>query len=196
MDVKKTTIVMVMLLLFGSFSSKAQNLDVFLNKADAFFKVYVFEGKVDYHRIKIDQTVLNDVLKIAKGIDLEKENAANYQAFWINAYNLAVIKGITDSYPIQSPLDVVGFFDESTYQLAGKSLTLNTIENQELRSRFKDARFHFVLVCGAMGCPPLISAAYLPSTLESQLELQTRKALNGSFLKVDTKKKKWKVHKY
>ena len=58
-----------------------------------------------------------------------------------------------------------------------------------LRAKFKDARFHFVLVCGAIGCPPLISKAYLPNTLETQLETQTKIALNGTFLKVNTKKK-------
>ena len=59
-----------------------------------------------------------------------------------------------------------------------------------MRAQFSDVRFHFVLVCGAVGCPPLINKAYLPNTLEKQLETQTKTALNGSFLKVNTKKKR------
>ena len=189
MDVKKTAIV-VGVLFFGIFSVRAQNLDTFFNKADAFFKAYVSNGKVAYGTIKKDQTALNEVLKIAESISVQKGAAANYQAFWINAYNLSVIKGIVDNYPTNSPLDHAGFFDKTTYNLGGKATTLNAIENKLLRENFKDPRFHFVLVCGALGCPPLISAAYLPSTLESQLESQTRNALNGSFLRVDTEKKK------
>ena len=74
--------------------------------------------------------------------------------------------------------------------MGGKKITLNNIEHKLLRAQFKDARFHFVLVCGAIGCPPLISKAYLPSTLESQLQEQTEIALNGTFLSVNVKKKK------
>jgi len=35
-----------------------------------------------------------------------------------------------------------------------------------------------VLVCGALGCPPLANFAYTPALLEAQLESQTRLALN------------------
>ena len=83
-----------------------------------------------------------------------------------------------------------GFFDKTKYNLAGKSVSLNEIENKLLRANFKDPRFHFVLVCGAIGCPPLISGAYLPSTLDEQFETQTTKSINGNFLKINVKKKR------
>ena len=137
-----------------------------------------------------DPTDLNDLLALAEKISVTKDQANAYQAFWINAYNLSVIKGIIDNYPIKSPLDKAGFFDKTTYKLGGKAITLNDIEHKLLRATFKDARFHFVLVCGALGCPPLINEAYLPDTLEHQLERQTKIALNGTFLKVNTKKKR------
>lgn len=189
MDMKKIAIVMVMLF-FGIFSVQAQSLDSFFNKAEAFFKANVTNGKVAYDAIKKDQTALNEVLKIAEGVSVQKGAAANYQAFWINAYNLSVIKGIVDNYPTNSPLEHTGFFDKTTYNLGGMAITLNAIENTVLRENFKDPRFHFVLVCGALGCPPLISKAYLPNTLELQLETQTKLALNGPFLKADTTNKK------
>ena len=94
---------------------------------------------------------------------------------------------------MNSPLDKKGFFDEKTYSLGGENVTLNTIENKLLREVFKDARFHFVLVCGAIGCPPLISKAYLPKTLDSQMTKQTKLAINGSFLKINTNKKRVEV---
>ena len=83
----------------------------------------------------------------------------------------------------------MGFFDKTTYLLGTKKISLNDIEHNLLRAQFKDARFHFVLVCGAVGCPPLISQAYLPKSLDAQLEMQTKIALNGSFIKVNSKKK-------
>jgi hypothetical protein len=40
-----------------------------------------------------------------------------------------------------------------------------------------DPRVHFALVCGAMGCPPLLPRAYEPDSLERQLDYATRNAL-------------------
>lgn len=167
----------------------SQDINTFFTKADEFFKANVFDGKVAYSKINDNQESLNELLQIADGISVSKDNSKVYQAFWINAYNISVIKGIIDNYPTKSPLDNAGFFDKTTYSLGSKNITLNDIEHKLLRAQFNDARFHFVLVCGAVGCPPLINEAYFPETLETQLETQTKTAINGSFLKVNTKKK-------
>ncbi len=168
-----------MLLLIPS-EGFTQTLSGFFNEADSFFRTYVSEGKVDYDAISNNPEKLNLVLKTAENLSVSSSEAKTYQAFWINAYNLAVIKGIIDNYPLKSPLDKAGFFDAVTYNLGGISVTLNDIENTILRAKFEEPRFHFVLVCGAQGCPPLISRAYLPGSLETSLQQQTIKALNDS----------------
>ena len=186
---KNTVLIIVVLL--GGFSAEAQNLDSFYAQANTFFSVNVSNGKVAYDFINENPETLNEVLKTAEGISVLKSDAKNYQAFWINAYNLSVIKGLIGNYPTKSPLDDKDFFDKTKYSLGGKKVTLNDIENKLLRAQFKDPRFHFVLVCGAIGCPPLISKAYIPNTLESQLQKQAKLALNGTyFIKVNTKKKR------
>lgn len=184
---KKYLILTIALFALKGFS---QDMNLFFNKSDAFFKEYVSNGKVAYSKINSNKEPLTDVLKLAETISVSKSDAKNYQAFWINAYNLSVIKGIIDNYPTKSPLDNAGFFDKTTHHLGGKTITLNDIEHKLLRAQFKDPRFHFVLVCGALGCPPLISEAYLPNTLNSQMDVQTKVALNGDFLKVNVKKKR------
>lgn len=171
-------------------SVNAQDLSTFFSKTNTFLQTHVNEGKVDYKAIHKEQSNLDEILKIAQGISVDVSDADKYKAFWINAYNLSVIKGVIDNYPTKSPLDNAGFFDKTTYNLAGKAITLNDIEHKLLRAQFNDARFHFVLVCGALGCPPLISEAYMPETLNKQLDAQTKIALNGTFLKVNTKKKR------
>lgn len=188
-------LVIIAALLLISVSSKGQDLSMFFSKSDAFFKTYVTDGKVAYSNINSNPKALNEVLNIAKAISVNKEDAGNYQAFWINAYNLSVIKGLIDKYPTKSPLDNPGFFDKTKHNIGGKNITLNDIEHKLLRAQFNDARFHFVLVCGAVGCPPLISQAYLPETLDEQLEAQTKKAINGDFLIVNTKKKRIQASK-
>lgn len=168
----------------------AQNTSEFFSKTDTFFKTYVKDGKVAYQDIKSNPGGLNELLDLAKGISISKSDANTYQAFWINGYNLSVIKGIVDNYPIKSPLDKAGFFDKITYDIGGKNTTLNDIENKLLRANFpKEARFHFVLVCAGLGCPPIIGNAYLPNTLDAQLQKQTELSLNNpSFVKLKGKK--------
>ncbi|NER14756.1 DUF547 domain-containing protein [Leptobacterium flavescens] len=162
---------------------------LFFEKADAFFKTYVSNGKVDYASIHKSPEKLNEILEIANKVSVSKDDANTYQAFWINAYNISVIKGIIDKYPTNSPLANPGFFDKTKHNIGGKKIILNDIENKLLRAQFDDARFHFVLVCGALGCPPLIDEAYLPNTLDAQLTRQTKLALNNpNFIKVKKNK--------
>ena len=171
-------------------SISAQDLDEFFNSTDSFFKTNVMDGKVKYADIKNNPKTLNAILESAKGISVSETDAATYQAFWINAYNLLVIDGIVKNYPLKSPLDVAGFFDKKKHEIGGKSVTLNGIENDLLRAKFPtEARFHFVLVCAGLGCPPIINTAYTPKTLESQLQKQTVMALNNpTFIKVNKNK--------
>ena len=172
-------------------TSNAQDLTSFFSKTDMFLKKNVSNGKVDYQTIKNDATLLNEVLEIAAKIDVSKETVNSQKAFWINAYNLSLIKGIVSKYPVKSPLDIAGLFDKGTYTINGKKYTLNDIENKMIREKYNDPRVHFVLVCGANGCPPIINASYLPETLEEQLNKQAKLALNNpNFIKVNAATKK------
>ncbi|WP_062054459.1 DUF547 domain-containing protein [Aquimarina longa] len=184
---KKITILLLILFVQFGFSQDTKD---FFAKSDHFFKTYVSNGRVRYKAIKKDPSSLEELLEMAATIKVAKNQVKTYQAFYINAYNLAVIKGIIDQYPTRSPLDSKGFFDKITYVLGGKKTTLNDLENTTLRKNFpNEARFHFVLVCAGLGCPPIINSAYKPSILEKQLQSQTVKALNNpNFIKVKGKK--------
>ncbi|GGX22497.1 DUF547 domain-containing protein [Aquimarina muelleri] len=184
---KKTLIVLFVLSIQFGFSQTTAD---FFNKTDRFLKTHVSNGRVDYKSIKKKPSGLDELLRIASKIKVDKSKTTTYQAFYINAYNLAVIKGIIDNYPTKSPLDIKGFFDKNTYALAGNKITLNNLENNILRKNFpNEARFHFVLVCAGLGCPPIIATAYRPTVLEKQLQQQTVKALNNpDFIKVKGEK--------
>ncbi|MDO6473107.1 DUF547 domain-containing protein [Maribacter sp. 1_MG-2023] len=186
----KRTLIQTLFFLLIVTSVSAQDVATFFNKSDSFFKTNVVDGKVKYAAIKNNPEALNAVLESAKGITVSKSDAATYQAFWINVYNLLVIDGIVKNYPLKSPLDVAGFFDKTKHEVGGKSITLNGIENDLLRAQFPtEARFHFVLVCAGLGCPPIINTAYKPAELESQLQKQTVLALNNpNFIKVNKNK--------
>ena len=185
-----TRLTICLLILASPIPVSSQAPVTFFENADAFFAQHVREGRIDYAAIKANPGPLNALMKQAAGISVSRESAANYQAFWINAYNLAVIQGIVANYPVKSPLDIPGFFDQTTYNLGGGKYTLNAIENQLLRPVFPDEpRFHFVLVCAGLGCPPIIAAAYLPGKLVMQLQQQTERALNNpGFIQIKGKR--------
>ena len=166
----------------------------FFENADLFFAKYVMKTKVDYARLKSDREELNALVKSIETYDLKNASAMNEQAFLINAYNLLVIKSIVEKYPINSPMSADGFFDDEKFMIAGQSLTLNQIENDLLRKKFKDARVHFVLVCAAVSCPPIMPFAYKPEQLDKQMTEQTVLAMNDRvFIRVDDATKKVNV---
>lgn len=164
----------------------AQDNSKFFDLADDFFQKYTQNGQVKYAEIQQNPKALNELLAVAKKASVSRENEAEFKAFWINAYNLATINGIVQQYPVASPMDIEGFFDKRYHSIGGKSLTLDKIEHDVLFGNFpEEARFHFVLVCAAKGCPPLLTRAYRPETLEQQLQSQTEKTLNDpGFVKV------------
>jgi len=140
---------------------------------------------VDYKAI--DHTELNALADEIASYPLEGSSKDEALAFYINAYNILTVKNVLDNNIPASPLDVSGFFDGIEHNIAGKSMTLNNLENDVIRPQYGDARIHFALVCGAVGCPPLTKDAFRPATLSKQLDKRTRAAMNSSsFLRVDT----------
>ena len=182
-----TTVLLGMCLTAGI---RAQVPDSFFDRADNFFREHVADGRVDYKRIREQPESLDRLMAGIRDLDVTAAEPSVYKAFWINAYNLTVIHQVVIHYPLGSPLEVPGFFDRNIYRIAGQVVTLNFIENELLRARYpNEPRFHFVLVCAGLGCPPLIDRAYRPETLDMQLEEQTRLALNNpDFIRTGGKK--------
>jgi len=157
----------------------------FFDATDAFLKAHVENGKVLYGKAQNSPELAALVQEIGT-LSTEEWDATTKQAFYINAYNLLTIQAAAKAYPIGSVLQVNGFFDAKKHLVTGKNITLNELEKEWLLKEFGDARFHFVLVCGALDCPPITDFAYRPEQLDAQLEQQTRLALNDpDFIRVD-----------
>ncbi len=177
--------VLAVLLLSVVMANAQNSVSDFFTKADTFFSSYVKDGKVAYNKLSKNDKELAALIDMSNTIAVDKSDENTYKAFWINVYNLGVIEQIVENYPVNSPMKINGFFSGNKRNLGGKKITLNDIENKLLRGNFKEPRFHFVLVCGAVSCPPIVDYAYTPSQLESQLEKQTKLALNNDdFIRV------------
>lgn len=191
----KKIVLSVILLLF-TVLSYGNELDSFFDDANSFFKLYVKNGGVAYDRISKNSTDIENLYKTIGGMNLSGANDASKKAFYINAYNLVVIYWVVNQYPLKSPMDNSGFFDKVKHTVAGESLTLNALEINKLLLPYKDARFHFALVCAAKSCPPLANVAFIPDQLEKQLNDRTVLTINNKdWLMVNATKKKVSISK-
>ncbi len=103
-------------------------------------------------------------------------------AFWINAYNANTIKLILKKYPVKSITDLDGGkpWDVKWIKIGSKTYSLNNIEHDIIRPRYKDARIHFAVNCAAASCPPLPNKAFTAANLNSLLESRTRSFVRNS----------------
>ncbi|OAV44256.1 DUF547 domain-containing protein [Lewinella sp. 4G2] len=173
--------ILPLLLAFFAFTSvsAAAAPQSFIADADALFKQHVQSGRVDYASLKSSGAIDPLVAKIA-AVDLSSLSGNERKAYLINAYNILVINQALENYPLKSVMDVSGFFDGKKQTVGGRKLTLNQLEKELLLKEYNDARLHFVLVCGATGCPPITNFAYTAGKLEAQLDQQTKAALNDA----------------
>ncbi|MGJ3250453.1 MAG: DUF547 domain-containing protein [Elainellaceae cyanobacterium] len=150
---------------------------------DSLLRHYVDDrGRVDYQSWKAkSEDTLHAWLSEIRDLDHPHSHDANTQlAFWINLYNALCIQQVLKHYPITSIrpkilgipnwIGFLWFFLHPIYQLGDRRYSLNRIEHRVLRRQFQDPRIHFALVCAAVGCPLLRNEAYLPETVQTQLE--------------------------
>jgi hypothetical protein len=149
---------------------------------------YVADGSVDYARLCSDpDKKLDTYLSQLSEIDPDTiENNEDRLAFWLNVYNGFTLKLICKYYPVKSINDLhrgglyVGLLTKSTIwewrfiSINRHKVSLNEVEHNIIRARFKEPRIHFALVCAAKSCPQLRNEAYEGYKLEQQLDDQAR----------------------
>jgi len=144
---------------------------------------YAQNGVVDYAGFKRDEARLDQYLEVLKNTKTDSLDRNDQFAFYINAYNAWTIKLILTGYPgIDSIKDLSGLFksawEKEIARIDGKVVTLDYLEHDILRPRFKDPRVHFAINCASKGCPPLISEPYRGDVLDRQLDRVTTDFLN------------------
>lgn len=97
-------------------------------------------------------------------------------AYWLNAYNAQVFKGVLSRGPEKESvwkgglISGYGFFVGMDIVLGGQKLSLKKVEDDFVRGEFKDPRVHAALNCASKGCPRLPQVAFDPEKLDQQLD--------------------------
>jgi hypothetical protein len=158
---------------------------------DALLKkhVQVLEGgkasRVRYAGMAADKAALERYLgelSAVKQVEFDRWTREQQMAFLINAYNAFTVRKVLTRYPdIKSIWDFGKIFGnpfkDRFFVLLEKSSSLDEIEHQTLRKKFRDPRVHFALNCASVGCPMLREQAYAGARLERQLEEQAARFL-------------------
>lgn len=159
----------------------------------SYFKLltlYSENGQVEYQALQNAPEVITQVLGQFESVseaDYDGWAGAKKKAFWINAYNFAMIKTVVQHYPLSkgaswkavaypanSVQQIPKIWDRPAIRLLGKDRSLNEIEHEILRKEFKDPRVHFALVCASTGCPVLRAEPYSEDKLDAQFADQVR----------------------
>lgn len=144
---------------------------------DLLLDTYVRDGLVYYRALKSDRAKLDAFLSAVGGASIDGVTRNDAIAFWLNAYNALVLRTVIDHYPIlqrtreypaRSIRQIPGAFERTPRRVAGRSITLDQIEQTVLPS-FNDPRVFLALGRGAVGSGRLRSEAFTGANLERQL---------------------------
>ncbi|MDX2471602.1 MAG: DUF547 domain-containing protein [SAR324 cluster bacterium] len=133
-------------------------------------------SQVNYEWFKQNPKKLEAYLKDLEAVKLghiQKWSKDQKIAFFINAYNAYTIKLVMSEYPVDSIKDIGGFFASpwkmGFFNLIDKVHSLDQIEHEYLRFKYKEPRIHFAIVCASISCPGLSDKPYLAAFLDDQL---------------------------
>jgi hypothetical protein len=144
---------------------------------DETLDLYVRDGYVYYRALRSDRGRLDRYVGAIANAAIAAASREEQLAFWVNAYNALVLRTVIDHYPIRqrsseypqgSIRQIPGAFERLTHRVAGRTVTLDQIE-QDVLPGFGDPRVFLALGRGAVGSGRLRSEAFAPSTLERQL---------------------------
>ena len=144
---------------------------------------YDRDGRVDYAGFKRDENRLDAYLNVLAATDPDSLTRDEQFAYYINAYNAWTIKLILSGYPGVKSIKDLGSLFQSPWkkkfvQMKDGLVTLDHIEHDILRPRFKDPRVHFAINCASKGCPPLLAEPFTGDRLDQQLNSVTRRFIN------------------
>jgi len=187
----------IAIVILGAFVAMA-NADNFLYTG--LLQTYVHDGRVNYFGMCKAPEFPKYIEELSAIDPAQFKNSKNELAFWINAYNAFTLKVICEHYPLKSINElhtgglIIGtlihgtIWDKKFVTIHGEQMSLNQIEHQIIRKKFKEPRAHFALVCASKSCPSLRSEAYEGGTLEQQLNDQ------GKIFFTDSKKNRFDVN--
>ena len=162
------------------------------------------KGMVDYKKLRRKRQELKQLLDEFAKLDPNEYNSWSREdeiAFWINAYNIQMLKIIVDNYPIKSTRirrvfwppasirHIQGIWNEYKFIVMDEEFTLAEIEQRFFRKKFGEPKVFFAISQASLSGPPLRNEPYYGRKLYEQLDEQAKKFLSSPVaFKIDRQK--------
>ena len=174
-------------------------------------KIFVDDkGMVDYKTLRRKRLDIKALLQEFDKLDPNEYRTWPKEdkiAFWLNAYNIQMLKIITDNYPIRSSrilrlypgwgpnsiLHIKGIWTNYKFLVMDEEFTLAEIDKRFFRKEFDDPRIFFAVFNAGLSSPPLRNEPYYGHKLNEQLDDQARRFLSSP-LAFRTDKEKRRVY--
>jgi hypothetical protein len=138
-------------------------------------------GMVDYNALAKQRADLDRYLAAVEKTSPVSAPAlfpsrAEQLAYYLNAYNAQVLKGVLARGPEQDSVWKGGlisgkaFFNDMKITIGGRQTNLKALEDDVIREGFQDPRIHAALNCASKGCPRLPQTPFDAAQLDSQLD--------------------------
>lgn len=170
----------------------------FHDKCAGILKEFVKDnGMVNYDMLRRNKPALNKLLdEFAELYPNEYKSwpTEDKIAFWINAYNIKMLKVITDNYPIESsrmlrilwgPYSIrhidknTGGIWKNKFIVMDEEFTLSEIDRRFFRKEFNEPRVFMAITHASVSSPPLRNEPYCGQKLNEQLDDQCKKFLSS-----------------
>ncbi len=137
-----------------------------------FLNKYVsLTGNVNYDEIYLNKIELDHIINdFEQNTPSEKATKNEKMVYWINSYNVHMIKLVIENYPLTSMNSIVEPWKVNFVNYKGIAISLDYIENEILR-KMNDPRVLFALNSASISSPILKNEAYEVSSLDKQLNL-------------------------
>jgi hypothetical protein len=157
-----------------------------------FFKKYVAQnGMVDFKKLVKNKEELSNTLAILTDMPPQEEWHRNEKlAYWLNVYNLQMLKTIVENYPVKSILDINNgkLWQEKCVKVGLKTYCLDEIENDIIRRELKEPRIHFAFFSGSVSSPILLNEVFTPANMNLNFEILTKRYINSSLNVISERK--------
>jgi len=151
------------------------------------------EGMVDYKALKRKRWDLKKLLDEFDELDPKEYNSWKKEdkiAFWLNAYNIQMLRIIVDNYPIESSRiqrlfwpptsirHIKGIWSKYKFIVMDEEFTLFEVERRFFRQEFKEPRVFFAVSHASLSSPILRNEPYYGHKLYEQLDDQAKRFLS------------------
>jgi len=170
----------------------------FHDKCAAILNEFVNDkGMVNYNELRRKKPELNKLLNEFDKLDPKEYKSWPKEdkiAFWINAYNIKILKVIADNYPIEStrmlrilwgPYSIrhidknIGGIWKSKFLVMNEEFTLSEIDRRFFRKEFDEPRVFLAITHASLSSPALCNEPYRGHKLNEQLDEQCKKFLSS-----------------